>query len=352
MTVIDAYTHLLSTEILSEFAKNTTGEMAQYVEMQRARSLAFPHAGNVQKRLAIMDKFKIDYQVVMPVPAVDPSMLISRSGGKQVLKFAALIIDRMAELPRKSHGRMFPVGVAPLLGDEGAGEAIDEMDRSVKDLGIKGFMVPTNVDTVAVDTFGYLWDEATKLDVPIFIHPANTKKSEDRPYEREYGLMHAFGWPYQTTLVLSRLVFSGTLDRNPNLKVVAHHLGGMIPFYAGRIVESYRRDPKMPSMKELVAVHQSVSYKDVNLRKSDDLFGYFKMLYYDTAVGGSQSALMCGYEVFGADHLVFATDFPYGPEEGTKRLATYPAQVRELGLRREEEEKLLYGNIKKILRLE
>lgn len=337
MSIIDAYTHVLPLEVIVEAKKIlSSGALATYLDRQLSRAIRFPHCSDIATRVTMMDKFGIDFQVAMPIPAFDPAMTNAKKSER--FRLVRMINDIMAGIPRKSSGRIIPTGVIPLVEDAEEDEAIDEIERAITELGLKGFMVPTNVNGKPIDAYNYLWERCAKMDVPIFIHPASTPVSRDRPYENEYDLMHVFGWPFETTLVLSRLVLSGTMDRIPNLKVVGHHLGGMVPFFLSRISESYSRPRgRGKPVNETHLKHQ--------------VHEYFKSFYYDTAVGGSQEAIRCGYSVFGADRLLFATDFPYGPEGGTKRLANYPNVVRSLGLGREEEERIFENNASKLLRI-
>jgi aminocarboxymuconate-semialdehyde decarboxylase len=138
-------------------------------------------------------------------------------------------------------------------------------------------------------------------------------------------LVHNLGWPFETELALSRLVFSVIMERHPTLKVVSHHLWGGIPFFLSRTIETC--DP--PVQQEFIGKV---------LPKS--LFDYFSLFYYDTAVGGSAPAIRCAYEVFGADKLVFATDAPFGSGRGKNRLTNYPTVVRSLGLFEDENKKI------------
>ena len=144
--------------------------------------------------------------------------------------------------------------------------------------------------------------------------------------------MHVFGWPFETTLTLARLVFSGIMEEFGNLKIFTHHLGGMIPFYWGRMEESY--------------LPEYVKKTDVALRKP--LKEYFGMFYYDTAVGNNPGAIKCAYEIFGVDQIVFASDAPYGPGTGDERLESYPKIIEQLGLPAADTAKILGGNAAKI----
>ncbi len=74
-------------------------------------------------------------------------------------------------------------------------------------------------------------------DLPILLHPARGAKFPDYPTEEKskYEIWWTFGWPYETSVAMSRIVFAGLFDRYPNLKILSHHLGAMIPFFEGRV---------------------------------------------------------------------------------------------------------------------
>ena len=134
------------------------------------------------------------------------------------------------------------------------------------------------------------------------------------------------------------MVFSGLMERHPRLKIVSHHLGGgLIPFFMDRLTES--NDPTA-----------SIGHAIIPLPKP--LFEYFRLFYYDAAVGGSAAAIKCCHEVFGADQILFATDAPHGPEQGLLRLAKYPSIIRTLGLPAADTEKILAGNARRLLSLD
>lgn len=270
------------------------------------------------KRIDLLDEYRIDHQLVTMVPYLDPNVIPVGNLNGELAEFAN---ESLAKTAKESKGRLWAIGTVPLLSSPE--QRWQSMERAIKSLGMKGFLVPTNVGGVAIDKFDGFWSDADKLGAVVLIHPVDTKGSTDRPYENEYDLMHVFGWPFETTLMLSRLVFSGTMERCPNLNVISHHLGAMIPFYYGRILESYGREGRLEQ---------------------------FKRFYHDTAVGGSLAALVCGYKVFGAERMVFGTDFPFGPEGGKVRLAQYPDLVRQLNLSQRETEMILGGNTRRILR--
>jgi aminocarboxymuconate-semialdehyde decarboxylase len=135
--------------------------------------------------------------------------------------------------------------------------------------------------------------------------------------------------------MLSRLIFSGILEKYPALEIVSHHLGGgMVPFLFGRIEEFY-----VPERQE----------KELGRVLSRPVKELFKRFYYDTAVGTSGAAIKCCYEVFGSDRMLFSTDLPYGPRGGVLRLESYPRTVRECGIPAADVDKILGGNARRLL---
>ncbi|MDP2727248.1 MAG: amidohydrolase family protein, partial [Dehalococcoidia bacterium] len=256
-------------------------------------------------------------------------------GAEDHLAVARAANDSMASLMEKGRGRLLGVAAAPLDLLENGG--LEEMDRAIKGQGLKGFCVPSNVWGRPLDAPQYrpFWAKAAELDVPVFIHPHDPVSHDGRPYEGQYDLTHAFGWPFETVLALAHLAFSGIMEQYPSLKVVSHHLGGgMVPFLFGRIVETY------PPEKQERALGRPLTIP------LEELFGRF---YYDTAVGGCGPAIKCCYEVFGADHMLLSTDSPHGPNGGEGRLESYPRIVRECGIPPAAVDKINGGNAQKLL---
>ena len=113
------------------------------------------------------------------------------------------------------------------------------------------------------------------------------------------------GWPYETATFMTRMVFSGILEKFPNLKIITHHCGGMIPFLERRMEGSY---------DHAVILRGAKYTKDLSKPHMD----YFKMFYYDTAINGNAPGLMCAHAFCGTDHMLFATDVPFDNEYGER----------------------------------
>ena len=115
------------------------------------------------------------------------------------------------------------------------------------------------------------------------------------------------GWPYETGVTLARFVFSGIIDRNPNLKIIAHHLGGVIPYLEGRVAHSFDQLGARTSDEDYGAVLKGLKKRP---------YDYFKDFYGDTAVEGARAATVCGVDFFTPDHVLFASDCPFDKEKG------------------------------------
>jgi len=290
---------------------------------------------DIAYRIHTLDECGIDFQVITPTNYWD----IDRFPGDtaQRLQITRELNDNLARIMDESKGRFPAIGGMTLL-DFGPAHLI-EMERAINSLGMKGLCIQSNINGRPPDSpeFESFWAKAVELDIPVYLHPQDPVARNDRSYEAEYDLIHNFGWPYETVLVLSRLVFSGVMERYPYLKIVSHHLGGgMVPFFWGRITETYAPEKQESILGRVMP---------------RPLLDYFSLFYYDTAVGGSASAIRCAYEVFGAKKLIFATDSPFGPEKGVGRMRTYPDVLRSLGLPEEENRLIFEGNIRKLLKL-
>ena len=332
--IIDAHTHAFHSKYLDQLA-TTGGEwskkiVAGILDIARRQ----PNFIDVTLRVEQLNRHGIDLQVVTPGHRLDVNLFPGDTATQ--LAMARVLNDTMAKLMEDSKGRLLATGSIPLASFEQGGR--QEMDRAIKTLGLKAMNLPSHINGKPLDLpeFEPFWAQAAEMDVAVYIHPQDPVGQTDRSYEAEYDLTHNFGWPFETTLMLSRLVFSGVMERYPTLKIVSHHLGGMTPFFWGRINETYEPPKQAERIGRVM---------------SKPLFDYFSRFYYDTAVGGSAAAIRCAYEVFGADRLVFATDSPYGPGAGESRMASYPNVIRSLALSEAENKKIFEDNARKILNL-
>lgn len=287
-------------------------------------------------RFRIMDKYE-DLMQVLTLSA-PPVELIADS--QKAVELAKLANDEMAELVLKYPSR-FAAAVA-CLPMNNIDAALKEVDRAINDLKFRGVQISTPINDKPLDSpeFLPLYEKMAQYNLPIWIHPERPAdypdyRTEDRS---RYMIFHVFGWPYETAAAMTRLVFSGILERYPNLKFITHHCGGMVPYLEERIIGAY----------DHAEMRRGAKYKQ-GLTKAP--IEYFKMFYYDTSIYGNTAGLMCSYAFCGADHLLFGTDMPYDNQLGDRYIRQTIQAIEQMDISDLEKRKIFEGNARRLLRL-
>jgi aminocarboxymuconate-semialdehyde decarboxylase len=155
----------------------------------------------------------------------------------------------------------------------------------------------------------------------------------------KYEICSVLGWPYETGVTLSRFIFSKIMDTYPNLKVISHHLGGVIPYLEGRVAHSFDQMGARTSDEDYEGLRKSLKKRP---------FDYFKDFYADTAIEGVRAPMVCGIDFFGADHVLFASDCPFDKEKGPGYIRSTIAVLESLDLAPADREKISYRNALKM----
>jgi len=286
-------------------------------------------------RFAEMDTLGEYRQVIsLPNPPLEEV-----AQGETAQQLARVANDAMAELVVQ-HPKRFPAFVAAVSLDD-VEAALEEAERAIKQLGARGIQIFTNIAGHPLDEerFKPVFAAMAGYDLPIWLHPARTAAMPDYAVESKsrFEMWWCFGWPYETSVAMARLVFSGVFDRHPGLKIVTHHLGGgMIPFFDGRIGTG---------MEVLGSRTSDEDYSKVLSSLKRPHLDYFREFYADTALFGAGNGLICGLDFFGADRVVFSTDAPLGP------IAKTVHAVDALDLDAGARQKIVVGNAERLMRL-
>jgi predicted TIM-barrel fold metal-dependent hydrolase len=295
-----------------------------------------PTLFDLEHRFRIMDKFEGLMQVLtLSAPPIEQ---IGDPG--KAVDLAKIANDEMAELVLKYPDR-FAAAVAalPMIDMEAT---LKEVDRAINDLRFRGVQINTPINDKPLDSpeFLPLYEKMSQYNLPIWIHPVREADFADYRSEKrsKYMIFHIFGWPYETAAAMTRLVFSGILEKFPNLKIITHHCGSMVPYLEQRIIGAYDHAEMLRGAK----------YKK-GLTKSP--IDYFKMFYYDTAIYGSTPGLTCAYAFCGADHMLFATDFPYDSQFGERYTRQTIQSVEQMNISDTEKKMIFEDNARKLLRL-
>jgi len=294
MRKIDAFAHILPRPYLDRLERHLETSMSQArLRYYREGVFGFDDVlTDLDARRKAVEPFG-DYAQVL-VLAVPP---LEEVGPPQVAaEFARIANDEMAELVARHRDRFVGFAAALPLNDvEASGR---ELERACGELGALGAQLYTNVSGVPLDDarFEPLLQRFEARDCVAWLHPTRDATFADYTSEKtsNFGLWWSIGWPYETAAALSRLVYSGAMERHPRLKVLAHHGAGMVPHFAARL-------------------GMGPGYRQVKDSLPRPPLDYFKRFYADTALFGAPHAVRCVVDFFGADHVLFGTDMPLGP---------------------------------------
>ncbi|MFH1646761.1 MAG: amidohydrolase family protein [Chloroflexota bacterium] len=308
---IDIFSHILPKKYLELYAKKNPA----ILERVEARSIAVT---DLEVRLRLMNR----YPDVIQVLTVANIPLETFAKPDEAVQLARIANEEVAELVNHYPDR-FIAGVACLpMNDIDA--ALEEAEYAITKLGLKGIQLYSRINGEPLDNprFKPLWEKMAGHDLPIWIHPATYDKLDN-----DVGL---FSWPFETTSAMLRLVLSGVFNDHPNIKFITHHCGAMVPFFQKRIKWVMSLVPQLHP----------------NIPRPEEHFAKF---YNDTAVYGNTSALMCGYDFFGAEHLLFGTDSPLGPKFGLTGETV--ESIERMAISDEEKEKIFWRNAADLLML-
>jgi uncharacterized protein len=225
--IIDIFNHFMPQAYLNRLTQIMPGHVA---------TTAFPRLAtlvDVDARLRLLDEFG-DMQQVLSL-ANPPLELVGKPDITRDL--AQLANDSLAEICRK-HPDRFPTFIAALpMNDIDA--TLTEIDRAIGELGARGVQVFTNVAgrPLSDPEFRPVFRRMVEHDLPVWVHPMRGPNFPDYASETqsEDEVWFSFGWPYETTACMTRLIYSGLFDELPSLKIISHHMGGMIPYFPAKI---------------------------------------------------------------------------------------------------------------------
>jgi predicted TIM-barrel fold metal-dependent hydrolase len=334
---IDAFTHFLPPAYRERLMGLGDTPAARSI---RKRVSGIPSIMDLDVRLRQLEEFGDEYRQIISLPAPPLEDIGEAALGRDLARLAN---DGQAELVRENERFVSFVAGLPLADVD---DAIEEARRAVRELGAAGVQIYTNVSGAAWDDPRWepFFEAMAELDAMIWVHPSRNQTWADYPGEdrSKYEIWWTLGWPHETSLFMSRIVFSGLFDRHPQLKFLTHHGGGTIPQLAGRVAGGWdqlgARTPE--DERELVA-------HDLQRRPLD----YFKLFYADTALFGAPHAIASSLAFFGPERILFASDSPFDPEKGPGYIRSTIADLESLDLPEETLAQIYAGNAQRLLRL-
>jgi predicted TIM-barrel fold metal-dependent hydrolase len=332
---IDVFCHLLPPRYLAE--RNHRAGSSFGTQYARYFS-ANPGLTDLEIRFRILDK----YPDVRQLLTIAGPNIESITEPRDSVELAQIANDEMAALVAKHPDRF--IAAAACLPMNAVDAALREADRAVRDLGFCGVEIFTDINGKPVDApeFWPLYEKMQDYDLPILLHPRRTNTTADYQGEpkSKYLIYTNFGWPFETSKAMARLAFGGVFERFPKLKVITHHAGGMVPFFHKRIELAWEFNERR------------MGYDRDGQTLTRSPLDYYRSFYCDTAIQGNTAALLCAYEFFGPDHMVFATDSPYDDELGERVYRETIPAVEAMPIGDEDTRQIFEGNARRLFRLD
>ena len=331
---IDLFNHFFPKRYFEQFID--TGGIRDIGK--RVRNIQAIH--DLDFRFQVADEFGEGYTQFLTLPAPPIETLGPREKSPEAARIAN---DGLAELCRKHPDRF--IGFAAAMPMNNTDACLKEMERAVTALGARGIQIYTNVQGKPLDRpeFQPIFEEAARRDLTILMHPTRGAEVPDYPTEEKslYEIWWTLGWPYETSVAMSRIVFSKMLERLPNLKVVTHHLGGMVPYFEGRVGYGWDQLGSRTSDVDYKALLKSMTKRPID---------FLRMFYGDTALFGGRAGTICGLEFFGIDHVLFASDTPFEPTPGLFIRETIKV-IDSLEISAADRDKIYFRNAQRLLGL-
>lgn len=328
MKSIDVFCHLMPKKYAELAMKESPRQSHMFVRALKTQAMS-----DMDYRAGVMKQFP-GYKQIPNIVSPPVEALV---GPDKSPRIAAIGNDEIKEITEKypEYYEGFIAGI-PFNNVSASVEEI----RRCKTMGAKGVQIYTNMNGEAIDQekFWPIYEICEKLELPVLIHPVGGQMTPEYPAEERsrYELWFLIGWPYQTTVAMCRLAFAGIFEDFPNLKIVTHHVGAMIPMLEGRIGNRLKMygTRTAPELKEALT----------RTKMKGDPLDTFKKFYADTASFGSASAIRAGIDFFGKDHILFASDMPFDPEKGPGYIERTLTCIDQLRLAREDQKAILCGN--------
>ena len=303
MRIVDFHNHYYPPVYVDALKSSTSSVKVTYdsdgnpcVHYPGDYNILVPGHRDIAYRQRVLDEHGVTTQVLS---FTTPGVHVESPA--RALEMARGINDAFAQAVRERKGRFTALATLP-LNDPAA--SVRELERAMKDLGLPGAMVFSNVNHVALADERYepLWKKANELDAVIYIHPTDPAGVEAM---LDFWLMPLVGFLMDTTLAAAHLVFSGIVVRYPRIRWVLTHMGGAVPYLAERFDRGYR------------------AFADCRKHIDRPPSEFLKLFYYDT-VNFNPSNVRLALDFAGPDRIVAGSDYPH-------QIGSIPLMIETIG---------------------
>jgi len=339
--VIDAFCHILPPKYeetrwaragSTDFAADSPAHL-QYVRTGR-KAPNYEGLTSLDARFRMMDEFP-GYRQIVSLAGPPPEHIAPKAS----VELATIANDELAALVA-AYPERFAGAIAAVPMNE-PDRACREIERATGQLGLCGVQIYSNVNGRPLDApeFGPVFATLAERRVPMLLHPARGRTHVDYSTEREskYLVWQVFGWPYESSAAMMRLVFSGIMQEHPGLQILVHHTIAMVPFFHGR----------MQSMFDMFREELAI---ESNGRLTQHPIEYFRRFYCDIGAF-SAGAVNVARDFVGADHLLFGSDAPFDATGGRSSIRESIAAVKNSSCTEAEKERIFTANVERFFHL-
>ena len=316
--IIDIYCHHIS--------KRTEKILAKAKYYGQGKEFPYPPQNtDPEVRLELMDRYDVDLQALSQTTPV----LLGQTAA-DAAELCRISNEDNYAMCKAYPDRFVNIGILSLLDVK---EALKELDRCINELDCRGITLATNYNGKGLDApeFFPIYEKIVENDMPILLHGTHWESYPLVDMEKGWRMMHVWGWDFDSTQAVWRMIFGGVLDRFPSMKLVTHHLGNFFPYWRRRIEINFNGflSGKLPK----------------------HISEYWGNIYGDTAMDGEMAAFPCGYAFFGSERMLFGSDYPFGAEAGEDFIRENLKCVKAMTIPPEEKKKILGENAKKMLKI-
>jgi len=331
---IDSYCHFSIMSVIDFLEKASKS----YPHIFKSLFANTPALINIEKRLALMDECGIDLSILVPLPWLETTPTV-HADSKLCAEAARLFNDELAMIVNKRPDRFIGVALLPTTDPE---VMLEEFERAVRKLKLVGgfFVVGPTVKPPDHPHYEILYKKAVELNAPLWIHPSRPPEYPDYVGEKisQYQVWQTLSWLLDSSTAMVRLVFSGVYERHPDLKLIIHHHGALIPLFAKRMQYGWDYFEQNTGKKQPTPI--SRPYID-----------HFKKFYCDTATQGHEPLILkMAYDFFGPDHILFGSDGPMDATGGRAFTLDARKSVEDMGLSKADRQKIFSQNILRLLK--
>ncbi|MBI3049530.1 MAG: amidohydrolase [Acidobacteria bacterium] len=339
--MIDAFCHIIPPKYeetrwaragSADFAAGSPAHL-QYVRTGR-KAPNYEGLTSLDARFRMMDQFD-GYRQIISLAGPPPEHIAPQAS----VELATIANDELAGLVAKHPDRF--AGAAAAVPMNEPDRACREIERATGELGLCAVQIYTNVNGRPLDApeFRVVFRTLAERRVPILLHPARGRTHADYAAEREskYLVWQVFGWPYESTAAMMRLVFGGIMQDHPGLRILVHHTVAMVPFFHGR----------MQSMFDMFAEELKV---ETDGRLAEPPLEYFRRFYGDIGAF-SAGAVNVARDFLGADHLLFGSDAPFDATGGYWSIRASIESVRKSSCTEAEKRAIFTTNVERFFNL-